>query len=169
MRRKINALWIGCICAALILVWILCGFFAPKYYLTDDLHFGMSPAAVQQKLGQPVSLNTGVGDTPMDEYIYRQNLYGYPAEYALLMQNERLVQADITAEIPDQDAALGVVESLMEKQDDFYRSYPGHSSELYTRETGITAANKVEFGAVGISIYYSYSGGTLSITAIHQK
>lgn len=157
-------------------VTILCGCsgIQERNYLhiqDDGIYFGMSKARVSAIKGKPVETAQDIMDTPVLEYAYEENISGYPAQSSYHFIRSRLV--DVMISIPEIDfqQAQELVNALMDAQKEQYAQYNGYHCDDFESDEpdSFHISHGVSFGATGISYLYSYSSGTLSITAVMQE
>ena len=156
---------------------LLIFFTKPKEYLSiqnDKVFFGMSTNELIKIKGDPIEINSDIGDTPFDEYVFIEKLFGYNTRgsysfnksfFGLKLQSAYFVVDNLNYDDAKLciDNVLHSFESFYSKKNNFYNNGL-QSNDVSYIETSFGTND----GATGISCDMVYKDNSLIINIIKQ-
>lgn len=136
----------------------------------DGVYFGIGKRALIAIKGNPVRVNKNVVDTPMDEYVFEDEIGGYFTICSYSLYHSRLHDVSFVIEDIECEEALALSRNIIEKQKLHYSKYDGYYDAKESVDAEVfRVSHGVETGAGGFLFEYQYASGVLTIRAFMQK
>lgn len=151
---------------------------SPRDYVSlqnDGVYWGMSDKALEAIKGKPQQINRNIGDTPFDEFVYNETIYGYQAQcrygffksgWGRQLSNVYVMINNVNPETTE-DLFQKITDPLVSS----YSRRKGYYNEGMTGDatTGMGLTLGIHDGASGTTYDLIYDDGALMICAIRQE